>query len=137
MLRVPSLYSRAIIMGYKGAKNTQINHTSLLQIEGVATPADTQFYLGKVCASFACLLRPRGERRRRRCGRRADVLRPPVSFSQRVAYVYTAQEAKAKVRGKATKVRSAPLGRCLWAQESRSRRPPFLTVRACCAHRHG
>jgi ribosomal protein L35AE/L33A len=54
----PSLYSRGIIMGYKGAKNSQINHTSLLKIEGVNTPDDTQFYLGKVCASFACLLRP-------------------------------------------------------------------------------
>ena len=50
----PSLYSRGIIMGYKGAKNSQISHTSLLKIEGVNTPEDTQFYLGKVCASFAC-----------------------------------------------------------------------------------
>ena len=45
-------------MGYKGGKNSQMSHTSLLQIEGVATPSDTQFYLGKVCASFACPLPP-------------------------------------------------------------------------------
>ena len=43
-----SMYSRAIIMGYKRAMRSQINHTSLLKIEGVNQPEDTQFYLGKV-----------------------------------------------------------------------------------------
>ncbi len=132
----PSLYSRGVIMGYKGAKNSQISHTSLLKIEGVNTPEDTQFYLGKVCASSACPLRL-VQTTGRRCGLGADVLLPAVFLlSQRVAYVYTAQTEKAKVRGKATKVRcgncdAARCWKCRWATRD------MLTAGACCGRRHG
>ena len=43
-----SLYSKGRILGHKrGKRNTRPN-TSLIQIEGVASKEDTQFYLGKV-----------------------------------------------------------------------------------------
>jgi len=42
------LYSKGRVLGHKrGKRNTRPN-TSLLQIEGVATKEDAQFYLGKV-----------------------------------------------------------------------------------------
>ncbi|KAI0286048.1 60S ribosomal protein L33-A-like protein [Russula aff. rugulosa BPL654] len=41
------LYSKGRVLGHKrGKRNTRPN-TSLLQIEGVATKEDAQFYLGK------------------------------------------------------------------------------------------
>ena len=40
-------------MGYKRAMRSQASHTSLLKIEGVNTPKDTGFYLGKVRAFAA------------------------------------------------------------------------------------
>ena len=40
-------------MGYKRAMRSQASHTSLLKIEGVNTPKDTGFYLGKVRAFWA------------------------------------------------------------------------------------
>ena len=42
------LYSKGRVLGHKrGKRNTRPN-TSLLQIEGVSTKEDAQFYLGKV-----------------------------------------------------------------------------------------
>jgi hypothetical protein len=42
------LYTKGRVLGHKrGKRNTRPN-TSLLQIEGVATKEDAQFYLGKV-----------------------------------------------------------------------------------------
>ena len=53
------LYSKGRILGHKRAKRNTRPNTSLLQIEGVATKEDAQFYLGKVryvfCISFALL----------------------------------------------------------------------------------
>ena len=42
------LYSKGRILGHKRAKRNTRPNTSLLQIEGVATKEDAQFYLGKV-----------------------------------------------------------------------------------------
>jgi ribosomal protein L35AE/L33A len=53
-----SLYSRAVVMGYKRAMRSQHGHTSLLKLEGVEQPEDTQFYLGKVRGCALCLLPP-------------------------------------------------------------------------------
>ncbi|KAG7091104.1 60S ribosomal protein L33A [Marasmius oreades] len=41
------LYCKGRIMGHKRAKRNTRPNTSLLQIEGVATKEDAQFYLGK------------------------------------------------------------------------------------------
>ena len=42
------LYSKGRILGHKRAKRNSRPNTSLVQIEGVATKEDAQFYLGKV-----------------------------------------------------------------------------------------
>ncbi|KAG2176123.1 hypothetical protein INT43_005356 [Umbelopsis isabellina] len=42
-----SLYSKGRVLGYERAKRNQNENTSLIQIEGVQTPSDAQFYLGK------------------------------------------------------------------------------------------
>ncbi|TCD65835.1 60S ribosomal protein L33A [Steccherinum ochraceum] len=41
------LYSKGRILGHKRAKRNSRPNTSLVQIEGVATKEDAQFYLGK------------------------------------------------------------------------------------------
>ncbi|KAF7298008.1 hypothetical protein HMN09_01021800 [Mycena chlorophos] len=41
------LYSKGRVLGYKRAKRNSRPNTSLLQIEGVATKEDAQYYLGK------------------------------------------------------------------------------------------
>jgi large subunit ribosomal protein L35Ae len=43
------LYSKGRVLGHKRAKRNSRPNTSLIQIEGVATKEDAQFYLGKVC----------------------------------------------------------------------------------------
>ena len=43
------LYSKGRILGHKRAKRNSRPNTTLIQIEGVATKEDAQFYLGKVC----------------------------------------------------------------------------------------
>jgi len=71
------LYSKGRVLGHKrGKRNTRPN-TSLLQIEGVSTKEDAQFYLGKVRtpANLPSLVL---------C---ADLM----AFPQRVAYVYRAK----------------------------------------------
>ncbi|KAF7351129.1 hypothetical protein MSAN_01675400 [Mycena sanguinolenta] len=41
------LYSKGRVLGHKRAKRNSRPNTSLIQIEGVATKEDAQFYLGK------------------------------------------------------------------------------------------
>lgn len=41
------LYAKGRVLGHKRAKRNTRPNTSLLQIEGVATKNDAQFYLGK------------------------------------------------------------------------------------------
>ncbi|KAK2463124.1 hypothetical protein APHAL10511_004779 [Amanita phalloides] len=41
------LYCKGRVLGHKRAKRNSRPNTSLLQIEGVATKEDAQFYLGK------------------------------------------------------------------------------------------
>ncbi|SRR6266540_79907 len=41
------LYAKGRVLGHKRAKRNTRPNTSLLQIEGVATKKDAQFYLGK------------------------------------------------------------------------------------------
>ncbi|KAJ3184847.1 60S ribosomal protein L33A [Gaertneriomyces sp. JEL0708] len=41
------LYAKGRVLGFKRSKRNTTEHTSLLQIEGVATTEDTKFYLGK------------------------------------------------------------------------------------------
>ncbi|KAI8078797.1 ribosomal protein L35A [Halteromyces radiatus] len=41
------LYSKGRVLGYERAKRNQNPNTSLIQVEGVQTTKDAQFYLGK------------------------------------------------------------------------------------------
>lgn len=41
------LYAKAVVTGYTKGKSDQKPNHSILKIEGVATKADTEFYLGK------------------------------------------------------------------------------------------
>ena len=77
------LYSKGRVLGHKRGKRNSRPNTSLIQIEGVATKEDAQFYLGKV---------------RSRCT--VWIYNPHGLYYQRVAYVY---RAKKEVHG--TKVR--------------------------------
>lgn len=45
------LYSKGRVLGHKRGKRNSTPNTSLIQIEGVATKEDAQFYLGKVRTS--------------------------------------------------------------------------------------
>ena len=47
-LQFRRLYSKGRVLGHKRAKRNTRPNTSLIQIEGVATKEDAQFYLGKV-----------------------------------------------------------------------------------------
>ena len=50
LLHIYSLYARAKFMGFMRSRHVQKVQTSLLQLDGVKTKADTDFYLGKrVC----------------------------------------------------------------------------------------
>ena len=51
LLYVARLYSKGRILGHKRAKRNTRPNTTLLQIEGVSTKEDAQFYLGKVRTS--------------------------------------------------------------------------------------
>ncbi|KAF9940501.1 60S ribosomal protein L33A [Mortierella alpina] len=42
-----TLYAKGRVLGFKRAKRNQRPDISLVQIEGVKTAADTEFYLGK------------------------------------------------------------------------------------------
>ncbi|OJA16906.1 hypothetical protein AZE42_09182 [Rhizopogon vesiculosus] len=47
VLLIHRLYSKGRVLGHKRAKRNTRPNTSLIQIEGVATKEDAQFYLGK------------------------------------------------------------------------------------------
>lgn len=85
LTRNHSLYCKGRVLGHKRAKRNTRPNTSLLQIEGVATKEDAQFYLGKV-------------RRNLDFGGISKSHTGPLS--QRVAYVYKAKReiAGSKVR---------------------------------------
>lgn len=69
-------------MGHKRAKRNTRPNTSLIQIEGVATKEDAQFYLGKVCAT-------------------ARLIGTPLIGYKRVAFVY---KAKREIQGSKVRV---------------------------------
>ena len=71
------LYSKGRVLGHKRSKRNTRPNTSLLQIEGVATKEDAQFYLGKVC----------------RINVPQELRSLNVWSMQRVAYVYRAKRA--------------------------------------------
>jgi Ribosomal protein L35Ae len=52
------LYCKGRVLGHKRAKRNTRPNTSLIQIEGVPTKEDAQFYLGKVRSSRFSLLHP-------------------------------------------------------------------------------
>ena len=74
------LYSKGRVLGHKRAKRNTRPNTSLLQIEGVGSKEEAQFYLGKV-------LRPPLSRF---SSKNSDLLR----ITQRVAYVYRAKKQR-------------------------------------------
>ena len=79
------LYNKGRVLGHKRAKRNSHPNTSLLQIEGVGSKEEAQFYLGKV-------------RRSPRILRSANI---KLSLHyQRVAYVYKAKKERqgSKVR---------------------------------------
>ncbi|ORZ21575.1 ribosomal protein L35Ae-domain-containing protein [Absidia repens] len=47
IMAVDRLYSKGRVLGYERAKRNQNPNTSLIQVEGVQTTKDAQFYLGK------------------------------------------------------------------------------------------
>lgn len=53
---LPRLYCKGRVLGHKRAKHNTRPNTSLIQIEGVATKEDAQFYLGKVKNQMLVLL---------------------------------------------------------------------------------
>lgn len=79
------LYSKGRILGHKRAKRNTRPNTSLVQIEGVATKEDAQFYLGKVRLVGCC----------KTCSSST-----PLS-AQRLAYVY---HAKREIQGSKVRV---------------------------------
>ena len=51
------LYSKGRVLGHKRAKRNSSPNTSLLQIEGVGSKEEAQFYLGKVRRSTVSWIR--------------------------------------------------------------------------------
>jgi len=54
------LYCKGRIIGYKRSKVNQYENQSLIKIENVNQKDDTEFYLGKKCASALPSARPDG-----------------------------------------------------------------------------
>ena len=83
-IRLHRLYSKGRVLGHKRAKRNSRPNTSLLQIEGVGSKEEAQFYLGKVRHSTVFF----------------DPLCSYLLCYQRVAYVYKAKKERqgSKVR---------------------------------------
>ncbi|PVU85474.1 hypothetical protein BB559_007000 [Furculomyces boomerangus] len=47
MVQPVRLYSKGRFLGYQRSKHSQVQASSLIQIEGVNTKSDTDFYMGK------------------------------------------------------------------------------------------